>query len=163
MKSVLNIRWKDWWWSWNSNTLATWCEELTHWKRPWFWEKLKVGGKGMTEDEMVGWHHQLNGHNFEEAPGVGDGQGSLECCSPRSHKELDMTEWLDWPEPGLWDFSSPTRDWTWVSTIRACSSGHWTVREFPDSFFQFLVICLNFKSCVLFIYIWQALLFLNVW
>ena len=46
----------------------------------------------MTEDEMVGWHHQLNGHNFEEAPGVGDGQGSLECCSPRSHKELDMTE-----------------------------------------------------------------------
>ena len=38
--------------------------------------------KGMTEDEMVGWHHRLNGHEFEEAPGVGEGQGSLECCSP---------------------------------------------------------------------------------
>ena len=38
--------WKDWCWSWNSNTLATWCEKLTHWKRPWCWERLKVGGEG---------------------------------------------------------------------------------------------------------------------
>ena len=45
-KSVLNTHWKGWYWSWNSNTLATWCEELTHLKRPWFWERLKVGGKG---------------------------------------------------------------------------------------------------------------------
>ena len=45
----------------------------------------------MTEDEMVGWHNQLNGHEFEQAPGVGDGQGSLACCSPRGSKELDMT------------------------------------------------------------------------
>ena len=45
-KSVINIHWKDWCWSWNSDTLATWCEELTHLKRPWFWERLKVGGKG---------------------------------------------------------------------------------------------------------------------
>ena len=47
---------------------------------------------GTTEDEMVGWHHRLNGHEFEQAPGVGDGQGSLECCSPGSRKELDTTE-----------------------------------------------------------------------
>ena len=45
-KSVLNVHWKDWCWSWNSNTLATWCEELTPWKRPWCWEKLKAGGEG---------------------------------------------------------------------------------------------------------------------
>ena len=45
-KSALNILWKDWYWSWNSNTLATWCEEPTHWKRPWCWEKLKAGGEG---------------------------------------------------------------------------------------------------------------------
>ena len=45
-KSVLNIHWMDWYWSWNSNTLATWCEQLTPWKRPWCWEKLKVGGEG---------------------------------------------------------------------------------------------------------------------
>ena len=46
----------------------------------------------MTEGEMVGWYHQLDGHEFEQAPGVGDGQGSLVCCSPWGLKELDMTE-----------------------------------------------------------------------
>ena len=46
----------------------------------------------MTEDEMAGWHHQLNGHESEQALAVGDGQGSLVCCSPWGHKELDMTE-----------------------------------------------------------------------
>ena len=51
--------------------------------------------KGMTEDEMVGWHYQLNGHEFESALGVGDGQGGLVCCSPRGRKESDMTEQLD--------------------------------------------------------------------
>jgi len=47
----------------------------------------------MTEDEMVGWHHRLSGHEFEQAPGD-DGQGSLECCSPWGHKESDVTEQL---------------------------------------------------------------------
>ena len=50
----------------------------------------------MTEDEMVGWHHQLNGHEFEQAPGVGDGQGSLACYSTWGHKKSDMTEQLKW-------------------------------------------------------------------
>ena len=49
----------------------------------------------MTENEMVGWHHQLDGHNFELAPRVGDGQGSLACCSPWGHKESEMTEQLN--------------------------------------------------------------------
>ena len=49
----------------------------------------------MTEDEMVGWHHRLNGHEFEQAPGVGDGQGGLACFSPCGRKELDMTERLN--------------------------------------------------------------------
>ena len=52
--------------------------------------------KGTTEDERAGWHHRLNGHEFEQAPGVGDGQGSLVCCSPWGCKELDITEWLNW-------------------------------------------------------------------
>ena len=52
--------------------------------------------KGMTEDEMVRWHHQLNGHEFEQAPGVGDGQVDMAYCSPWGCKELDMTEWLNW-------------------------------------------------------------------
>ena len=46
----------------------------------------------MTEDEMVGWHHRLNGHDFEYAPRDGEGQGSLACCSPGDHKESDMIE-----------------------------------------------------------------------
>ena len=54
--------------------------------------------KGTTEDEMVGWHHQLSGHEFEQAPGVGDGQGSLACCSPWDHKESDTTEQLNWTD-----------------------------------------------------------------
>ena len=46
----------------------------------------------MTEDEMAGWHHRLNGHEFEQAPGVGDGRGGLGCCRPWRHKESDRTE-----------------------------------------------------------------------
>ena len=49
----------------------------------------------MTEDEMVGWHHRLDGHEFVETLGVGDGQGGLACCSPWDHKELDTTEQLN--------------------------------------------------------------------
>ena len=98
MKSVLSVYWKDCCWSWNSNTLATWWEELTHLKRPWCWERLKAGAKGSTEDEMVRYYHWLDGNEFEQAPGVGDGQGSLACCSPWGHKELDTTEWLNWTE-----------------------------------------------------------------
>ena len=54
--------------------------------------------KGATEDEMVRWHHWLYGHEFEQALGVGDGQGSLACCSPRGHKGSDTTERLNWTE-----------------------------------------------------------------
>ena len=71
------------------------------WKDPdagkdWRWEE-----KGMTEDEMVGWHQRLNGHEFEQALGVGDGQGGLGCCSPWGHKESGMTERLNWTELNL--------------------------------------------------------------
>ena len=52
--------------------------------------------RGMTEDEMVGWHHRLNGYEFEQVLGAGDGQGGLVCCSPWGCKKLDMTEWLNW-------------------------------------------------------------------
>ena len=77
------------------NILATWLEALTHWKRPWCWERLKAGGDGATEEEMVGWHHWLNGHEFEQALGDGEGQGSLACCSPWCCKELNIAEWLN--------------------------------------------------------------------
>ena len=66
------------------------------WKDPdagkdWGWEE-----KETMKDEMVGWHHWLNGHKFEQAMGVADGELSLACCSPWGHKESDTTEWLNW-------------------------------------------------------------------
>ena len=75
--------------------LGTWCEEHTPWKRSWCWERAKAGGEGATEDEMVGWHHWLDGHEFEQLLGNSEGQGSLACCSPWGHKGSDMTEQLN--------------------------------------------------------------------
>ena len=80
------------------NTLATWCKELTHWKRPWCWERLRAGGEG--EDRgWDGWMASLTqGHGFGWTPGVGDEQGGLACCSSWGCKELDVTEWLNWTD-----------------------------------------------------------------
>ena len=58
MRSVLGVHWKGWCWSWNSNTLATWCKELTHWKRPWCWEGLGAGGEG-NDRGWDGWMASL--------------------------------------------------------------------------------------------------------
>ena len=66
------------------------------WKDPDAGKNWRQEEKWMTEDEMVKWHHRLDGHEFEQAPCVGDGQGSLACCSPWGCKESDMTEWLNW-------------------------------------------------------------------
>ena len=68
------------------------------WKDPDAGKEWGQEEKGLTEDAMIGWHHWLNGHEFEQAPGIGDGQGSLACCSVWGRKESDMTEWLNWPE-----------------------------------------------------------------
>ena len=102
--------------------LATWCEELTHWKRSWCWERLKAG-----EGDNRGWDgwmaSLINGHEFEEAQGVGDGQGGLACCSPWGCKESDVTEWLNWTDrpynceysQGNWEYvkvSSPEKSGT---------------------------------------------------
>ena len=78
------------------NTLSTWCEELTHLKRLWCWKDWRQEEKGVTEDETVGWYYRLDGHEFEQDLGVGDGQGSLACYSPWGRKESDMTERLNW-------------------------------------------------------------------
>ena len=70
---------------------------------------LGQGEKGMTEDEMAGWHHQLDGHEFGWTPGAGDGQGGLACCDSWGRKELDTTEWLNWTEWFTLQSSSPYR------------------------------------------------------
>ena len=93
-RSVLSVHWKDWCWSWNSSTLPpdvnSWLRKDPDAGKDWRQEK-----KGTTEDDMAGWHHQLNGHEIEQASGDGKGQGRLVCCSPRDHKESDTTEQLN--------------------------------------------------------------------
>ena len=74
------------------------------WKDPVIGKDWRQEEKGMTEDEMVAWHHQLDGHESDWALGVGDRQGSLACCSPWGHKELDTTEWLNWTDSGTVTF-----------------------------------------------------------
>ena len=91
-----------------AETPILWPPDVKNWligKDPdagkdWKWEE-----KGTTEDEMVGWHHWLNGQEFEQAPGVGAGQGGLACCSPWGHKESDMIEWLNWTDLAVIYFS----------------------------------------------------------
>ena len=81
--------------------LILWPPDVKNWL---IWKDLDAGRdwrqeKGTTEDEMVGWHHQLDGHQFEQAPGVGDGQGSLACCSPLGHRVgHDWVTELNWTE-----------------------------------------------------------------
>ena len=68
------------------------------WKDPDAEKDWRLEEKGMTEDEMVEWHNQLNEREFEQTLGVGDGQGGLACCSPWGHKESDTTDQLNWTE-----------------------------------------------------------------
>ena len=73
------------------------------WKDPDAGKDWRQEEKGMTEDEMVGWHHRLNGHEFMQTLGVGDGQRGMACCNPWGHRESDTTEWLNWTEDhGIW-------------------------------------------------------------
>ena len=108
--------WKDWCWTWNSNTLATDAKKWLTGKDRDAGEDQRWEEKGTTEDEMVEWHHQLHGHEFEQAPGVGDGQGSLVCCSPSGHKESDTTDQLNWTD--YWNNRSnlcvPSKSRSWL-------------------------------------------------
>ena len=96
-KSVLNIHWKDWCWSWNSDTLSTWWEELTHWKRPWCWEILKAGGEGVETVETVGWHHRLYGHESEQALGVLKDREAW-CAAVHGVAKRVGLDWPNWTE-----------------------------------------------------------------
>ena len=84
-----------------AETPILWPPDVKNWligKDPDAGKEWRQEEKGMTEDEMVGWHHWLDGHEFEQALGVGDGQGSLVCCSSWGCKELDTTERLNWTD-----------------------------------------------------------------
>ena len=83
------------------NTLATSCEELIHWKRPWCWDWGQEE-KRTTENEMAGWHHRLDGHEFEWTPGVGDGQGGLRAVIHEVTKsQTQLSDWTNWTDRNL--------------------------------------------------------------
>ena len=92
LKEISPIHWKNWCWSWNSNTLPTWCKELTHWKRPWCWERLKAG-RGGDNRGGDGWMASPTRWTWVW---VSDEQGSLLCCSLWGGKESHTTERLNW-------------------------------------------------------------------
>ena len=98
-----------------AETPILWPPDVNSWligKGPDAGKDWRQEKKGTTEDEMVGWHHQLHGHGFGWTLAVSDGQGGLACCGSWDHKELHTTEWLNWTElnwtdssqkPSLWD------------------------------------------------------------
>ena len=111
----MNIHWKGWCCSWNSNTLAIWCEELTHWKRPWFWERLKVGGEG-DDRGWDGWMASPTWWTWVWAssrrwwrtgkPGVLQSMESQRV----GHDWVNELNWLIWEHyPIIWN--TPTRIW----------------------------------------------------
>ena len=134
-KSVLNIHWKDGCWSWNISTLATWCEELTPLKRPWFWERLKVGGEG-NDRGWDGWMASLTQWTWVWAssgswwwkgrPGVLRSRGS--------QSQTRLSDWTDWLKimslySLLWKLIKSTHLWfsspSWfLHTILTCYGFH---------------------------------------
>ena len=135
-RSVLGVHWKDWCWSWNSNTLATWCEELTHLKRPWRWERLKAEGKG-NDRGWDGWMASLtqwtwvwvNSRNWHRTgrPGMLQSMGSQRV----GH---DWVTELNWSPRDL--FSQPSLGpYPWQRLIMALQ-----YLSFPSSFEQVHVL-----------------------
>ena len=97
-RSVLGVHWKDWCWSWNSNSLATWCEELTHLKRPWCWERLRAGREG-DDRGWDGWMASLTRWTWfwvDSGSWWWTGRPGVLQFTSWGHKELDTTEILNW-------------------------------------------------------------------
>ena len=115
-KSSLNIHWKDWCWNWSSNNLATWWEELTHFKRPWCRERLRAEEKAKTEDELPSWHHRLSGHESEQTPWDSKEQQTLACCSS-------------------WVTKSQTRLTTWATTTQHSNISLQNMGVYPWRYF----------------------------
>ena len=101
-----------------AETLILWPPDAKSWligKDPEAGKDWRQEEKGTTEDEMVGWHHQLNGHGFGRTPAGGDGQGGLACCGSWGHKELDMTEQMNWR------MSMESLLWEWRTSVQITS------------------------------------------
>ena len=135
-RSALGIHWKDWYWSWNSNTLATLCKELTHWKRPWCWEGLGAGGEGHDR----GWDGWMASSTRWTWIWVNSGswwwtERGLACCDSWSHKESGTIEWLNWLTDLLmvWGSSPPGTE-PRTTSVKVPSPIYWTTRKSSSHF-----------------------------
>ena len=99
--------------------------------------------KAATEDEMVGWHHRLDGHECEQAPGDGDGQGGLACGSSWGCKESDTTEWLYWTEP--------------LYSIGSCTQYFVIIYKEKESEKEYIYIHIYIYNWITLLYIWNTL------
>ena len=141
MKSVLIIHWKDWCWSWNSNTLATWCEELTHWKRPWYWERLKAEGEGdnrgcdgwLASPTQLTWVWASSRRRWWTGkPGMLQSMGSQRVGD-------DWVSELNWDTCWMSECKWPLHPWRWrIHPWESCGPGFcpllttWSVGKFPN-------------------------------
>ena len=123
-KSVLNIHCKNWFWSWSSNNLATWCEELTHWKRPWCWEGMKAGGEG-DDRGWGGWMASLTRWTW-----IWTSSGSL---------VMDRKAWCA-------AVHGVTKSWTWLSSWTELNTliKKESVQDYFESYFN--LQCLNYHE-----------------
>ena len=135
-----------------AETPILWPPDVKSWR---IWKDPDAGRdwgqeeKRMTEDEMVGWHHRLDGHGFGWTPEVGDGQEGLACCGSWGLKELNMTEWLNWTE--LKNYITPLltleRRALSTSLLRGIPPSH--VRNFLNPFSRFNKTLLHKSSWVI--------------
>ena len=113
-----------------AETPILWPLDVKNWlieKDPDAGKDWRQEGKRMPEDKMVGWHHQLDGHGFKQAPEVGDGQKSLLCCRPWGRKDSVVTEWLNWTEYLGLKYASSCSDWNMLSSFSKYVC--WTERQ----------------------------------
>ena len=100
--------------------------------------------KGMTEVKVVGWHHELQGHEFEQAPGVGDGQGSLACCSPWGRKKSNMTYQLNWTEQLVINLFTCSVS-SWISLGNLCVSRNLSISSRLSYLLAYLICCSSYS------------------
>ena len=127
-RSVLGVHWKVWCWSWNSNTLATWCEELTHWKRPWCWEGLGAGEEG----DNRGW------------------DGWMASATLWTWVWINSRSWCWTGRPGvLWFMGSQRVGHNWVTELSWSMKKLWNVKH------SYSIALLNWSSSSLPVKIWD--------